>query len=384
MIDAFPVSFCSGSEREAGVAVFSRVLMAGGGTGGHIFPAVSIAREIVETAPSVNILFVGREGGMEARIIPETGFGFRSFEVRPLAGRSPLALLRGLFRVPLAIRDSMRIIGQFQPEIIIGTGSYVSGPVVTAGILKGIPTLIQEQNIYPGWTNRLLSPFVDGVAVTFEETATFLRGKCEVTGNPVRAEFFETSDQRDPVRFQLLVLGGSQGSRAINRAIVDELEKFRSLKGFAIKHQTGVKDFEWVSEAYGKVALEAEIVPFIDDVAGALEKADLVISRAGATTVSEINAVGRAALFVPFPHAAHDHQRKNAKALEKHGAAIVIEEKEIVPGLISATVAELAGDRRKIQLMAQRSAGFGRPDAAAKIVKMAANILSKRSKGKSC
>src|SRR5438552_11388654 len=310
-----------------------RVLIAAGGTGGHIYPGIAVAKEIMRRDPSSVVRFVGTARGLETRLVPNAGFELSIIESAGLKNVSLMARVRGLLLLPKSILAASRVIRDFHPEIVVGAGGYVSGPVLLAASLIGRPTLVMDSNALPGWTNRVLARFVDKATVSFAEALPYFRGKGVLTGNPVRSEFFEIpARQRDGEHLSLLVFGGSQGARAINEAMIAALPGLGFRKELLrVTHQTGAADFEKVRRGYQAAGWQdnVDVRPYIDDMVSEFAKSDLIISRAGATTSAELVAAGKAAIMVPFPLAADDHQRKNAEALQTAGAARMILQKEL-------------------------------------------------------
>lgn len=349
-----------------------RVLIAAGGTGGHIYPGIAVAQELRRRHGEAKVKFVGTARGLESRLVPQAGFELTLIDSSGLKNVSLGARVRGVATLPKSFMDALRIIRQFKPDVVVGAGGYVSGPVVLMAALTNRPTLIMESNALPGWTNRVLARFVDRAAVSFEEALPFFRGKAVVTGNPVRHEFFEIRPKsRDATRFSLLVFGGSQGARAINEAMMSALPQLKaSPVPLQIKHQTGTADFERVQAAYENAGLEndAEVRSYIDNMVTDFANADLVICRAGATTTAELIAAGKAAVMIPFPLAADDHQRKNAEALQAAGAARMILQQDLSGERIAREIIELAQEPAEVSAMEEAARRLARGDAAAAAV----------------
>lgn len=304
------------------------IVIAGGGTGGHLYPGVAVARALLARVPDARVSFAGTARGIEARVVPQEGFDLDLIRAAGLKGKSLGALMRGVFLLPAGLLDAWALLSRRQPHVVIGVGGYSSGPVVLLAALRGRPTMVLEQNAVPGLTNRWLARVVRAAAVTYEGSLAFFRGKAFVAGNPVRPEFItgrraSTDTAARPPR--LLVLGGSQGAHAINVAVAAAVAEWtRRLPGLTIVHQTGTRDLEVMRRAYADVGVTAVVEPFLDRVAEVMQSADLVISRAGATTLAELAALGVPAVLVPFPAATDDHQRKNAEALVRAGAAQLV------------------------------------------------------------
>ncbi|HET8964883.1 MAG TPA: undecaprenyldiphospho-muramoylpentapeptide beta-N-acetylglucosaminyltransferase [Candidatus Acidoferrum sp.] len=345
-----------------------RVMFAGGGTGGHLFPGLAVAREFLRRDATTEILFVGTEQGIEFRVLPKEGFKLETLTVKGMKGRGMRGLIDALYGVPASLVRSLTIIKEFRPDLIIGLGGYASGPVLLAGKLKRIHCAIMEQNLRPGFTNKTLARWVDRVFTAYRESANFFPGARVVeSGNPVRWQKLPQAQKRD--KFSLLIFGGSAGARRINFAVVDALKLLNDLaQRLFITHQTGQLDYGAIKEAYTGLPFEADVTPFIDHMDQAYAGADLVLCRAGATTVAELTAFGKAAILVPYPYAIYDHQRGNAQALEGRGAAEMILDQELTGEILATKIRQYVGDRSRIQRMAEAARAMGRPDAAAKIV----------------
>jgi UDP-N-acetylglucosamine--N-acetylmuramyl-(pentapeptide) pyrophosphoryl-undecaprenol N-acetylglucosamine transferase len=349
------------------------VVMAGGGTGGHLFPAIAVARELLRRQPDARVTFAGTARGLEMRIVPREGFELDVIRSAGIKGKSVTARARGAALIPVGLADAWRILSRRRPHVVIGVGGYSSGPVVLAAALRGIPTMVLEQNAVPGLTNRTLAPWVRTAAVTYQETLRYFRGKGFVSGNPVRPEFVRAADrpranaEREAPR--VLVLGGSQGSHAINMAVVRAATEWAKRRGdFALVHQTGERDLATVRTAYEKAGLGVRTEAFLDDVAGEMTAAALVIGRAGSTTLAELAAVGTPAVLVPFAAATDDHQRRNATVLADAGAAVVIDEADLSGRRLADEVNQLLDDPARLEAMGLSMRGFARPQAAATIV----------------
>ena len=350
-----------------------KVVIAGGGTGGHLFPGIAVARALQARLPEAQISFAGTARGIEARVVPREGFPLDLIRIGGVKGKSIAAKVRGAALVPIGLLDAWRIVSARRPSLVIGVGGYSAGPVVLVAALRGIPTLLLEQNAVPGLTNRLLAPFVRAAAVSFESTAPFFGAKAFVSGNPIRPEFLSVtaavpSREKSP-ETKLLVFGGSQGAHAINAAMIDAAgELMIRVSDVRLTHQTGEGDFSRVREAYRNAGLSAEVAPFFDDLPSRLARTDLVICRAGATTLAEITAVGACAILVPLPTATDDHQRKNAETLAAAGAADVLLQSDLNGHTLVERVARLAADGEARTRMSKAARALGRPAAAAAIV----------------
>lgn len=358
-----------------------RVLIAAGGTGGHIYPGIAVAQEIMRRDATSQVHFVGTARGLETRLVPQAGFELSLIESAGLKNVSLGARMRGIAVLPKSFVSTRKLLRQFQPDVVVGAGGYVSGPVVMSAAMMNRPTLVMESNALPGWTNRVLARFVDRAAVSFEQALPYFRGKAKVTGNPVRREFFEIPPkQREPGKFSLLVFGGSQGARAINEAMVAALPKLKTMPiELRIKHQTGPTDFEKTQAAYVAAGWSerADVRSYIDNMMADFAGADLVLCRAGATTTAELIAAGKASIMVPFPFAADDHQRKNAEALEAAGAARMILQQDLNGDRLATEIEKLVQSPTALDQMEAASRKLAHGDAAAAAVDMIEELSKK-------
>jgi UDP-N-acetylglucosamine--N-acetylmuramyl-(pentapeptide) pyrophosphoryl-undecaprenol N-acetylglucosamine transferase len=345
-----------------------RVILAGGGTGGHLFPGLAVAREFQRRDAMTQILFVGTKQGIEARVLPREGFKLELLPVRGLKGRGMRGVLEALYGIPVSLLRSLAVIRNFRPHVILGLGGYASGPLVLAGKLRGIRCAIMEQNLRPGLTNKLLARVVDRVLTAYPESAGYFPAARVVeTGNPVR--WRKLPEAKKSELFTLLITGGSLGAHRINIAVVDALKKLTDLGSqLRIVHQTGQADFSLVKSAYAALPFEAEIAPFIEAMDEAYAAADLVLCRAGAMTVAELTAFGKAAIVVPFPYAIYDHQQLNGEALERHGAAEMILDENLDGETLARRIRQLLADRPRLARLAAAARALGRPEAAERIV----------------
>jgi UDP-N-acetylglucosamine--N-acetylmuramyl-(pentapeptide) pyrophosphoryl-undecaprenol N-acetylglucosamine transferase len=359
-----------------------RVVIAGGGTGGHLYPGIAVARELLARRPGTQITFAGTAQGLEARVLPREGFALDLIRSEGIKGKSILARARGAWLVPAGLWGAWRIVSRRRPQLVIGVGGYSSGPVVLVAALRGLPTMVLEQNAVPGLTNRLLSRFVGAAAVTFDSTREYFGAKAFVSGNPVRPEFLESvgplteagvDDQ--PSIAGILVFGGSQGAHAINVAMVEAAEELAADSRLHITHQTGERDVEMVRAAYRSAGVQAEVEPFLYDMGQRLRHADVIVCRAGATTLAEIAAAGKAAILIPLPTATDDHQRRNAEALAATGAAVLLPQSEASGGVLAGRILALVGDRAARIRMARAVRALARPDAAKVIVDRALELI---------
>ena len=350
-----------------------RVIIAGGGTGGHVIPAIAIAQEL-KSRYNAELLFIGTARGMETRMVPAAGFQLELITVGALNRVSMATRIKTLFDLPRAIMQSAQIIRNFRPHVIVGVGGYASGPAMLAGAMLQVPLMAFEPNVVPGFANRLVARFVKGAAVHFPATQKYFRNAV-VTGVPVRREFFAIPPRISEDRPMPLVFGGSQGAHAINVAVMHALPALaRQVPDMHLIHQTGQNDYEAAKSAAASAGISAEVSPFIDDMPGAFARADLLICRSGASTVAEVAAAGKPAIFIPLPTAADDHQRRNAETLANAGAAILLPQTELTPDRLARDVASLLGDRDRLARMGSVARQFAHPDAAAEIAAMAARI----------
>jgi len=362
-----------------------RVIVAGGGTGGHVIPALAIAQEL-RSRYAAEVLFVGTARGIETRLVPAADFALELIEVGALKAVSLATRIRTSLALPRAIALSHEILTRFCADVVIGVGGYASGPVMLAAVVKNIPRLGFEPNRVPGLANRLVGMMVSAAAVQFQQTCRYFQN-CHVTGVPVRRAFFEVGQQARKKfeadaagpgpRHTLLVFGGSQGAHAINQAVIESLIDLNvCIAGLHIIHQTGEHDYHQAQTAYLNAGISAEVYPFIEDMPGAFARADLLLCRSGASTVAEIAAAGKPAVFVPFPHAADDHQTRNAEALCESGAALLLPEKQLTPARLVEVVSALIADGRRRRAMSEAARQLAHPDAASQIAALAARLAN--------
>lgn len=350
-----------------------RVILAGGGTGGHVIPALAIAQELKKQY-SAEILFIGTARGIENRLVPEAGFSLRLVEVGALKNVSVATRLKTAFDLPRAILHARRILKEFRPNVVIGVGGYASGPAMLAAMIGRIPTLAFEPNVVPGFANRVVAKFVSAAAVHFQQTARYFRN-ARLTGVPVRQAFFEIPNRVPNAQPSLLIFGGSQGAHAINQTVIAAADLLRQrVPGIRVVHQTGKRDYDEAVAAYSKTRGSFEAFRFIDDMPAYFSQADLILCRSGASTVAEVAAAGKAAIFVPFPRAADDHQKRNAEALEQAGAAVMLEEPSLTSESLVETIGSLLSDIPRLARMGEAARAMAHPSAAAEIAKMAADL----------
>lgn len=343
-----------------------KVLIAAGGTGGHIYPGIAVAKEIMRRDESSEVLFVGTSRGLETRIVPDNGFQLSLINSAGLKSVGFGGKIKGLAILPKSFIEARRVIKDFRPDVVVGAGGYVSGPVLLVASFMKVPTLVMDSNALPGFTNRRLAIFVKRAALTFDEALPFFGKKGVVTGNPVRKEFFDVPPRGAGVKPAVLIFGGSQGARAINSAMIEGLRHLEEWKNrLDVTHQTGEADFEKVKQAYQDQGWEpVDVRPYISDMVNSFAAADLIVCRAGATTCAELAAAGRGAIMVPLPTAADDHQRKNAEALERAGAAKMILQSDLTGESLAKELSGLIGSPEKTAQMGADAKKLARADAA--------------------
>jgi UDP-N-acetylglucosamine--N-acetylmuramyl-(pentapeptide) pyrophosphoryl-undecaprenol N-acetylglucosamine transferase len=363
-----------------------RILMAAGGTGGHIFPALAVAEELRRRsqasgpdAMKFETVFLGSGRGLEARLIPRSGYRLETIQGVGLKGISGWKRTRNAAKLPRSAFEAARLLYRLRPGVVVGIGGYISGPVMLEAALAGIPTLLYEPNAIPGFTNRVLAPLVRLAAVGFEQALGAYGSKGRLTGHPVRREFFELTSKAHLPPYTVLVVGGSQGARALNQCLVESLQLFQSRGCGTLRfiHQTGDADYNAVRAAYGNEWPGSEVCAFIDNIAEALSRADLIICRAGAATIAELAAAGNASILIPYPSATDQHQLHNARALERAGGACVIEQKDLNPSRLVDQVTGLLGDSSKLAQMEQRAKSLANPKAAARIADLIEDLCPK-------
>ncbi len=360
-----------------------RLLITGGGTGGHLFPAVAIARAFLSADPDTRILFVGTGKAIERSVLAREGFDHRVVAASGFKGMGVWGKAAALWALPRGLAAAWGILSRFAPDLVVGMGSYSAGPVAAAAWLRGVPVVLHEQNAVPGLTNRVLCRIARRVLVSLPESADwFPAGKVRVTGNPVRPELLtgplpESGSPAGP--FTVMVAGGSQGARALNRAVVDMLGGLSDPGAVAFIHQTGPADEAGVRDAYRRRGVEADVRAFFTDMKAAYRAADLVVCRAGATTLAELACLGKPSVLVPYPHAADNHQEKNAMSLVRSGAAEMIREADLTPEGLLERIDAYRRSPDRLARMAARASGLARPDAAARIVSACMEVLRNRA-----
>jgi UDP-N-acetylglucosamine--N-acetylmuramyl-(pentapeptide) pyrophosphoryl-undecaprenol N-acetylglucosamine transferase len=357
-------------------------MVAGGGTGGHVFPGIAIAEEVVGRHPDNDVVFVGTARGLEAKVVPAAGFPIELIEVKGLKGKGPLQLLANLLLLPSAFLQCWRILRKWKPDIVVGVGGYASGPVVLTAWLLRIPTAVQEQNAAAGFTNRVLGMFVQAAFTAFPEAGGyFAKKKVHQLGNPIRRQLMDNYVR--PVvahdRQKILVFGGSQGAHALNMRFVEALPFLADLRErLVITHQTGARDREQVEKGYRAVGFTPDVREFITDMSAAYAGADLVVCRAGATTLAELTVCKKPSILVPFPAAADNHQVMNARSLADAGAAVMIEERDLTGELLADEIRSILANRERREGMQRAAARLGSPQAASEIADVCTELVARR------
>jgi UDP-N-acetylglucosamine--N-acetylmuramyl-(pentapeptide) pyrophosphoryl-undecaprenol N-acetylglucosamine transferase len=368
-----------------------RVIIAGGGTGGHLFPGLAVAEEFRNRDAQTEVIFVGTEFGIEARVVPREGYPIRFLRAEGLVGKSVFKKIRAMVKVLFSIVDSYRIIRTVSPDIVIGVGGYASGAIMLVAFLMSMPAMILEQNSIPGLTNKILGRFINNVCITYQESMSFFQNsKTFLTGNPVRMQVLKGSVESayklfslEKGLFTVFTFGGSSGARSINRTMVDALNYMPDLRDkIQFLHQTGLNDYETTRDAYRKAGFKGTITPFIYQMGEAYAVADIVISRAGATTLAELTALGKPAILVPYPYAAGNHQELNARKLLEMGAAKMMLDRELKGEALAENIRELYMNETMRADMQRNSRAVGRPEACAKVVDIAMSLMKQSAVNK--
>lgn len=375
------------AERSSGGAPRAlRIVMAGGGTGGHLFPGIAIAQEFMARNSQNEIVFVSTGNPLEQRVLDKMNFALERVTVEGIKGRGLWNQTKSICKLPKGIYQAIRILSRFKPDLVVGLGSYSAGPVVLAARLLGVKIVLHEQNILPGITNRVLARFAEMIFVSFDDTkARLAPGRSKFTGNPVRQAIMNGSRQlksEDRAEagqkpFTILIIGGSQGAHRINLTVVEALNHLHHIDDLYVYHQTGAADEKMVQDAYARHDVASTVQSFFDDMVPLYQSADLIICRAGATTVSEITAIGKAAIFIPFPYAADDHQTLNAASLTRKGAAETILEKDLTAKMLGEKIEYYAFHPDALGEMARKAGESGNPNAARDIVDYCYQILER-------
>ncbi|MEA1921755.1 MAG: undecaprenyldiphospho-muramoylpentapeptide beta-N-acetylglucosaminyltransferase [Pseudomonadota bacterium] len=365
------------------------ILFAGGGTGGHLFPGIALAEEFLRREPNTKIVFAGTRRGIEARVIPELGYPLAFLEVHGLVGVSGLRRLKALFNFPKAVIQALIILVRYRPALVVGLGGYASAPVLLAAMVAGLPWVLQEQNAFPGLVNRLLAPWANAVFIAFAKAKEHLKSrKVYDFGNPLRTQLQRPdasggavseplSEHLEEKNFNILIIGGSQGAHVLNRVVPSAFAKLAERYPVKIVHQTGLSDFAEVKKNYDAWPERVEVVEFINEIEEYYKNADLIICRAGALTLAELGELGKPAILVPFPHAAHDHQTFNAKAVADSGAAWLRVESEFESQSLADDVESLINNPQTLTKMAEAALTQGRPKAREQIVDHCLQLMGK-------
>ena len=355
-----------------------RVMIAGGGTGGHVIPALAIAGAL-KSAYDAEVCFIGTARGMETRLVPQAGYALELIEVGQLNRVSLATKLKTMVALPRGILHCLGLLRRWRPEVVVGVGGYASGPAMLAALLLRLPTLAFEPNAVPGMANRLIGKRISAAAVNFAPTRAYFRN-AEVTGIPVRAEFFALAPQPPQSAPRLLVMGGSQGARALNQKMPQIAKALlEAAPGLTILHQAGARHAETTQAAYAASGAPADrwrVQAFLEDMPSQFAASDLILARSGASTVAELAASGKPSLLVPFPQAADDHQRKNAEVLVEGGAAVMLLEQDMTDARLLDALSGLLSNPGRLQEMAARARTFAYPQAAARIAEMVAGLAS--------
>jgi UDP-N-acetylglucosamine--N-acetylmuramyl-(pentapeptide) pyrophosphoryl-undecaprenol N-acetylglucosamine transferase len=355
-----------------------KLLIAGGGTGGHVIPAIAIAKEWLSRGREREVVLVGTERGIEMKLVPQAGLPLETLRVAGLKGKGGATLIKNLAMLVPAMQDARRVLGKHKPMAAFGVGGYAAGPMLLATWLNHIPNVIFEPNAEPGLTNKLLAKLSKRIATGYEISARAWGKKAVVTGCPVRSEFFSISPRKLEKPYRLLVTGGSQGALPINRTFVDVMDQLAARKNdLSIVHQTGERDYNAVRTAYARHQINAEVVPFLTNMADRFAWADVIVCRAGAITAAEIAAAGRAAIFIPFGAATDSHQLRNAQEMQRAGAGRVITENELTAERLTTEIFNLIDRPDEIETQAHAARSLARPAATRDIVNLieeAANV----------
>jgi UDP-N-acetylglucosamine--N-acetylmuramyl-(pentapeptide) pyrophosphoryl-undecaprenol N-acetylglucosamine transferase len=348
-----------------------KLLIAGGGTGGHVIPAIAIAREWMSRGNEREVVLVGTQRGIEMKLVPQAGLQLETLRVAGLKGKGGATLLKNLAMLGPGLKDAFRVVNEHQPVAAFGVGGYAAGPMLLATWLRRVPNVIFEPNAAPGFTNKVLARISERIATGYEISALRWGKKAVVTGCPVRPEFFTVEPRKPEKPFRLLITGGSQGALPINRTVVDAMDRLAMRRGdLAIAHQTGERDYDAVRTAYARREIHAEVAPFFSNMAERFAWADVIVSRAGAITAAEIAAAGRAAIFIPFGRATDSHQLRNAQEMARAGAGRLISEPELTAERLTAELFSLLDQPAELEALAKNARNLARPHAARDIVNL--------------
>lgn len=361
-----------------------KIVIAGGGTGGHVFPGIALAKELMKHDKDIEITFVGSSRGLESKVVPREGFKLKTIITAALVGRRGVSRWKSWFKLPVGISQSLCFLIRKKPNLVVGVGGYASGPLVFSAWMLRIPILIHEQNAVPGVTNKWLGKVADKIAVSFEQSKKFFpMNKVVETGNMIREEFSRLTSKNGVAngKFYVLVFGGSQGAHSINMAVMDSLIRLDSVKeSMVFIHQTGEQDVEQVKKQYEAKGFSADVRPFFHDMAEQFRKASLIVCRAGATTLAEITASGKVSILVPFPHAAHQHQEKNARILEAEHAAEMILQDQLTGEKLASSILRCMENPEYRREMEHNSSRLGKRDATEKVKDLCLQLLDETNR----
>jgi UDP-N-acetylglucosamine--N-acetylmuramyl-(pentapeptide) pyrophosphoryl-undecaprenol N-acetylglucosamine transferase len=361
----------------------AKLLIAGGGTGGHVFPAIAIAREWLSRGEEREVVLVGTQRGIEMKLIPQAGLPLETLRAAGLKGKGGLTLLKNFAQLFPGMADAFSIVSKHEPVVAFGVGGYAAGPMLLATWFRGIPNVIFEPNAEPGFTNKTLARLSRKIATGYAITAEHFGSKAVLTGNPVREEFFQIASRIPEKPFRLLITGGSQGALPINRCVVDAMDLLAARKAdLSVVHQTGERDYNAVRTAYARREFVAEVVPFLSNMAERFAWADLIVCRAGAITAAEVAAAGRAAIFIPFGRATDSHQLRNAQEMVKAQAARLIVENELTADRLASEIFSLLDSPQQIEQLSNNARNLGKPNAARDIVDLVEQAAGPRLKGR--
>ncbi|MFQ5672082.1 MAG: undecaprenyldiphospho-muramoylpentapeptide beta-N-acetylglucosaminyltransferase [Nitrospinales bacterium] len=357
-----------------------RIVIAGGGTGGHLYPGIALAKALMKHSKDIEITFVGTEQGIESEVLPREGFNLKTIHSGGLIGKRGLARWISWFKLPVGISQSLCFLIRHKPDLVVGVGGYASGPLVLSAWTLRIPILIHEQNAVPGITNRWLGKVADKIAISFKQSRLFFpRHKVEETGNMIREEFCapgSATDAGKQEKFNVLIFGGSQGAHSINMAVKDALDILAPLKdSLFFIHQTGQQDADKMEQYYTAKGFSADVRPFFHDMADQYRKASLIICRAGATTLAEVTASGKVSILIPFPYAAHQHQEKNARILEAENAAELILDHQLTGENLAQAIRQGMENPERLKKMEQNSFRLGNRNATEKVKQLCLQLL---------
>jgi UDP-N-acetylglucosamine--N-acetylmuramyl-(pentapeptide) pyrophosphoryl-undecaprenol N-acetylglucosamine transferase len=361
------------------------IVIAAGGTGGHLYPAIAVAREFLRRDPSTRILFVGTNRGIERKVLAHEGFSLQCISAHPLMGKRPIEMMKAVGTSPVSVWQSLAILKRQGADLVLGVGGYTSPAMLVAAFLRRIPGVILEPNAFPGMANKVVAPLVQRIFIAFESTVQFFdRRKATVVGTPVRQAFLDAPEP-EPGRIEaastrhLLIFGGSQGAKAINSAVIEALPRLSATKDhLVITHQTGEADHIRVVAAYEKARISAQVVPFLYDMPAVLRAADLVVSRAGAMTIAELTVCGKPAILIPLPTAIYNHQLRNAEVMAQAGGAVLLPQAELTGAGLARIITDIFGQPQRLRTMSQQSWTMRRSDAATTIVRECYDIIRRR------